>query len=452
MDDQRFDRISRVIASSTSRRGALKGIAAAIGGGALVSLFGVRPQRAAAAEPGEACLTNNDCTVGTCINSVCACEDPAEPWRGCSCSTGTEAPCGGGTLLCCATDDSGPGGPGVCTSSMTGCDPTGGECTADPGDSCTSNEDCCQGSCSEGGVCYCEDPSRPLIGCWCDPEAEGSCGDNTLVCCSVEGGGVCTSGSVGCNPTGECTSDPGGACTTDSDCCEGRCSEEGVCYCSDPARPWIGCSCNLGTEAPCGGTTAVCCPTTGSEMPGGVGVCTSDSVGCQVDECNAFAGGACESDADCCEGSCSEDGVCYCLDPAEPQRGCVCSTEIEDPCGSKTLLCCPVEDMTPGSGICTPDRLGCEPTGECGAKGDSCKQHDDCCGYLHCLEGVCSKPHHPHNPKPDSGGGTTTVPTLPSTGSGPQSDELSPWLGAAALAGAAAIAARKLQPNSQPEE
>jgi hypothetical protein len=183
-------------------------------------------------------------------------------------------------------------------------------------------------------------------------------------------------------------------------------------------------------------------------MPGGVGVCTSDSVGCQVDECTSFAGGACATDADCCEGSCSEEGVCYCLDPAEPLRGCACYTGTQDPCGEGSLVCCPVEDRPGSEGICTPDRLGCEPTGTCAGKGDACKHHDDCCGYLYCGDdGVCAKPHghHPDKPKPAGGSGAETVTTLPSTGSGPQTSEATPWIGAAALAGAAAIAASKLR-------
>jgi hypothetical protein len=456
MDDQRFDRISRVIATSTSRRSALKGIAAALGGGALAAMLGVRPERAAAqgtVPPGGSCETGDECTTGLCSEGgFCYCVDPAEPQRGCPCDPETEGSCGDNTLVCCATE-----GGGVCTPDRLGCDPTGGECSAEPGDTCEVDADCCTGTCM-GGFCACADPARPWIGCPCSTGTEAPCGGGTVLCCATGsepgGPGICTSGSVGCNPTGECTSDPGESCESDADCCEGRCSDEGICYCSDPARPWIGCACNLGTEAPCGGGTEVCCPTTGSELPGGIGVCTSGSVGCVVDECTAFAGGACESDDDCCEGSCSEDGVCYCLDPAEPLRGCSCHTGTQNPCGDDTLLCCPLDDVPGADGICTPERLGCDTTGTCGEAKDSCKHHDDCCGYLHCIEGVCTKPHKPDD-KPDhgggaKGGGTETVTTLPSTGAGPTAGDASPWLGAAALAGAAAIAARKLRPAADP--
>src|SRR6476469_3073293 len=116
MDDQRFDNLSRIIARSTTRRTTVKGIAAAIGGGVFAGVFGVRAQRAMAQElgPGSECTSNEDCTTWMCSaegesSGFCYCEDPARPWLGCDCDTGTEAPCGGGSLVCCATSNE-PGG------------------------------------------------------------------------------------------------------------------------------------------------------------------------------------------------------------------------------------------------------------------------------------------------------------------------------------------------------
>ena len=371
MDNQRFDRISRLIALSASRREALKGIAAIIGGGALVGATAriAGAQDTGEVPPGGSCTAGGDCTTGLCSEEgICYCVDPAEPLNGCPCTTGTENPCGADTLLCCATTET-PGGPGVCT-----------------------------------------------------PD------------------------SIGCNPTGECTAQPGDACEVDADCCQGSCSEEGVCYCEDPARPWIGCSCNTGTEAPCGGGTALCCPT--SDEPGGPGICTSSMAGCNpTGECTSDPGGSCTTDADCCEGSCSEDGVCYCVDPAEPLRGCPCTTGTEDPCGDNTLLCCPTSDVPGGPGICTPDRLGCDPTG-CHDEGESCEVHTDCCGDLICDSNTCISEQAPEpdvTPTPSSGGGSAPVTTLPSTGAGSGSSGGSQWIGVAALGGAAALAAKVLR-------
>jgi len=235
MDDQRFDNLSRIIARSTTRRTTVKGIAAVIGGGVFASVFGVRAQRAGAQEPGQPgdpCGEGVECVTGNCsaaVDGVCYCEDPAEPWRGCDCDTGTEAPCGGGSLICCATGDE-PGGAGICTSSSTGCNPTG-ECTADPGGECASDTDCCTGTCSDEGVCFCSDPDRPWIGCPCTTGTEDPCGGE--LCCptgSEPGGpGVCTSTMAGCETPGECTAEDD-ACSSSDECCDELiCLDSGVC-------------------------------------------------------------------------------------------------------------------------------------------------------------------------------------------------------------------------------
>jgi hypothetical protein len=149
------------------------------------------------------------------------------------------------------------------------------------GDDCTSGTECCSGLCSDSGVCYCEDPDRPVVGCDCDTGTQDACGGGTEICCattSTPGGpGVCTSSSVGCNPTGECAG-AGDSCSTNDDCCAGSCSADGICYCEDPDRPALGCPCTTGTESACGDSTLVCCSTGGD--PGAEGVCTSGSVGC----------------------------------------------------------------------------------------------------------------------------------------------------------------------------
>ena len=237
MDDQRFDNLSRIIARSTTRRTTVKGIAAVLSGGVVASVFGVRAQRAGAqgtGQPGDSCGEGVECVTGNCSSAedgVCYCTNPAEPWEGCDCQTGTEGPCGGGTLLCCATGDE-PGGDGICTSSMTGCDPTG-ECTSDPGGECETDADCCTGTCSDEGVCFCSDPDRPWIGCPCTTGTEGPCGGGTELCCptgSEPGGpGVCTSNMAGCETPGECTAS-GDACVSSDECCdELLCLDSGIC-------------------------------------------------------------------------------------------------------------------------------------------------------------------------------------------------------------------------------
>lgn len=231
---------------------------------------------------------------------------------------------------------------------------------ANPGDSCSADSDCCQGSCSEQGACYCQDPDRPVLGCSCDTGTENPCGATTLQCCpsgdTPGGAGVCTSSSVSCNPTGQCAN-PGDSCSADSDCCQGSCSEQGACYCQDPDRPVLGCSCDTGTENPCGTTTLQCCAT--GNTPGGPGICTSASVGCNPTGQCVYAGDACTADSDCCEGKCSQDGVCYCEDPDRPALGCGCNSGTEDPCGDENLICCPSSNEPGAHGTCASKSTGC---------------------------------------------------------------------------------------------
>ncbi len=91
MDGQKFDKLTRSLATGTSRRTLMK----LFGGATIAGVAGVavtQPQ-AAFAQEGTACVL------------------------------GTQNPCGENTFVCCATEETygTPGGAGVCTSGMTGC-------------------------------------------------------------------------------------------------------------------------------------------------------------------------------------------------------------------------------------------------------------------------------------------------------------------------------------------
>lgn len=201
MDNQRFDAITRAFASGTSRRKLLK----LLGGGAVAGALGTTvvqaPQASALGQatgllPGEDCMSNEECTSGLC-DVVCYCEDPAEPWLGCSCTTGTEGPCGGGSLLCCA-DSEGVGVPGTCTSASVGCEPQG-NCSA-PGENCEETGCCTLGECSASGFCLS-----------CTTGTQNPCGNlatefgGSWVCCPASGGAPGSTGT--CVEEGECISD-----------------------------------------------------------------------------------------------------------------------------------------------------------------------------------------------------------------------------------------------------
>lgn len=153
---------------------------------------------------------------------------------------------------------------------------------AAPGGECTTDADCAVGLCyvateGEPGVCYCEDPSRPVIGCPCTTGTQDPCYGTSAVCCAndVAAGagadGTCVSDSVGCNPTGECDALQT-MCESTGCCAEGtECGANGWCY-----------GCYSGTEDPCGpyneafGADYICC-TYGSTVVGAVGYCVAES-------------------------------------------------------------------------------------------------------------------------------------------------------------------------------
>lgn len=105
MDGQKFDKLTRSLATGTNRRTLLK----LFGGATVAGVAGVTLARSESAFAQE----------------------------GTGCTLGTENPCGDNTLVCCATEESygTPGGAGICTSGMTGCQASD-ECTSGTQDPC----------------------------------------------------------------------------------------------------------------------------------------------------------------------------------------------------------------------------------------------------------------------------------------------------------------------------
>lgn len=141
--------------------------------------------------------------------------------------------------------------------------------------------------------------------------------------------------------------------------------------CTDPDRPGVGCPCTTGTQNPCGDSTLLCCAT--GDMPGGPGVCTPSSVGCNPigpnppctgEGCPCATGtqNPCGGDLVCCPhdpgtpggpGSCREADNCNCT-----AEGCHCATGTQNPCDDG-LTCCPEQAGLPGGGGT------CQPADEC---------------------------------------------------------------------------------------
>ena len=139
--------------------------------------------------------------------------------------------------------------------------------SSQPGGECTTSDDCAVGDCyvaveGEPGVCYCEDPDRPVIGCPCITGTEDPCYGTTAVCCANEvaagagADGTCVSDSVGCEPIVDDTCQSG-----TQDACAAYNEAYGVEY--------------------------ICC-TYGAD-PGAAGVCVAESA-CVVEPPNTGAG------------------------------------------------------------------------------------------------------------------------------------------------------------------
>ena len=167
---------------------------------------------------------------------------------------------------------------------------------AEPGGECTTDDDCAEGSCyvateGEPGVCYCEDPSRPWVGCGCNVGTQSPCGGGTMLCCPYTSDpgsdGVCVHDSVGCEPTGTC-SEPGENCEQTGCCTVGSCSDSGWCT-----------GCISGTQGACAalseaiGADFICC-TAADSAPGAVGYCTEEDL-CVSEEPNTGAGTTAET-------------------------------------------------------------------------------------------------------------------------------------------------------------
>lgn len=248
---------------------------------------------------------------------------------GCPCTTGVQDPCGNASLTCCAGANTPPGGPGACITAATTCgapatptpmptlapaptdtpvpQPTQAPaCSANPGDACASDADCCVGSCGQG-VCYCVDPSRPVVGCPCTTGDASACGGRLALCCPTEPGaqaaGTCLSPMATCDARTGCRAD-GYACPTtctagqlcpqsEGGCCSNGCLDDGTC-----------------------GT-----------LPAPVAAC-------------ADGGAACAGNGDCCSGKCNSSGICYCTDPDRAPIGCPCTAGDANACAGRAELCC----------------------------------------------------------------------------------------------------------------
>jgi hypothetical protein len=286
MTDERFDRLTKLVSTSTTRRGLLKGAAAVALSGLVARVRGAGGQDAdarariqmACARLGQPCST----VKGTAGSLICC------PHLACDSDHVCCAPHNGSCLAdgdCCGDDicrpnPTGlgnrclpPGGVGAgcveqadCQANLT-CDLSSDLCLVAAGLPCVNNSDCVSGICDDAtGTC--------AGGCFADSAACLDAAD----CCS----GFCDPYTLTC--TAFCTGDTG-PCSANTECCSGMCDDlTGQCLASC-----------LPTGSACA-DSADCCS----------GLCDPYTLTCLVAD-----GGPCLNDPECASGLCDEyTGLC----------------------------------------------------------------------------------------------------------------------------------------------
>ncbi len=428
MDERRFDDMARSLAQNVSRRGALKGFAAAVGGGVL-SAMGLRSAEAKVRRVGQRCDGAGD-VCGLCTE----CKRSLPDWRGrramvCH-AVGVDPSCNETPCGVCEH--------GVCLKKQDRCE----DCeTCNRAFQCVSkcgrNHSCCNGTCKKGQTCcpserecdsgntccgvgeFCQD------GHCCAPCADGSCCplETTCtddgVCCPpdracghgiVSGAKECCAendicvdrhccpasqacGDVCCAANETCIDD---ACCPDAQVCNGQCCEKGqqcqngICCaaclsngnccsagsaCINPGIFSSNFCCDQSANTPCGdngdGTFEQCCSNHNEECCNGECV----AMGCCNQGQFRAAADVCCPNGPACDGNCCESGEQCCNGSciAEAQACCTPGTECGDGCCVDGEECCGGEckafcgDCPPSSTACTltDGTIVCCDSGQC---------------------------------------------------------------------------------------
>jgi hypothetical protein len=210
MDQERFDRMTRLFGSAASRRATLAGLAG-LAAGALPALAEQAAAKPGRKRPGP----EGPCGNGSRKRNICT--------RDKDCCTG---------ICNTAAGKTNKDGKGRCR-----CLPKGQTCTEDK--NCCGGRACVDGICGGGGggQCIPEGFTNICIGqgdVCCSPV---TCNSTAGACCSDVGGpcsvdaGCCLVGSIPmlvC-PSGTCCLPTGAQCVSGEPCCSGNCSGSFTC-------------------------------------------------------------------------------------------------------------------------------------------------------------------------------------------------------------------------------
>jgi hypothetical protein len=408
MDDKKFDGLTKLFGSGSSRRTILKGLLG-IGGATVtgtaaageVDARQVGGTRPTIPPPPPQTTTTTTTTAAPCPAGQGLC-----PNSTLCCPTGT---CGreGTTAVCCASPDLRTTSGECCASPLQRCDT---DCC--PGDSIcltrvwpegphieeetccpyaqTCDEQCCEGTCydPEGGVGPAQTGNPDFDRLCCPPEGTVCEGSEGTLCCE--------------GATPQCCLRAGVAVCVAADAC---CTDEDCTAFADPANCLDG-ICNTTTGA-CETATVENCPVGSSCCPGGDNLCCSEGFECCLRE--GFPPVCIDPDIQCCT-------TADCLrEPFDFDRGCVacpaqgpnahtcvernegevcgdgeCTTCYQGQCVDDDAQCTLECDVCyQGQCIDDPDPAACP--GEC----DECREglcvdlNANCTGCEICVDGTC---------------------------------------------------------------
>lgn len=325
---------------------------------------------------GACCAAGENCVDGACqapcstLGGTCqgeeqCCQDGVTACDGGTCCHGVEESCSTDSQCCSGrcrdgeTCCSPPGSP--CHNEGDCCTGELGDCTGvvnktcrclQPGQSCTSSQECCgtdvcvNGECKTG-VCIapqaaCRDS---LECCW---SGSTICSVPEFRCCRANAGACSAQGDCCAGETcqgGDCCRAAGQTCNSNTLCCPGLSCREGTCLPTCPLAAFpCGATC-CGSYQHCVAGTCQCVPLQGACDPANNLCCQSEETLCPASSlygnartCCRPQGGHCSSGADCCtkiedlkwsRDSCGNDGICggndaYCGSDAQCVGGLRC--------------------------------------------------------------------------------------------------------------------------------
>ncbi len=306
MDGQRFDALTRSLASSTSRRRLLRSLAAGTGaflGGLIVQSHADARHKGL----GVACNSSAECTQTggpvVCASNGIATDGALNCCRsqGGACSTGSHC-CGD---LICASN-------GITTDGAL-------NCCRNEGGPCTSGAGCCGALQCTAGVCRANTGGR----------VPGQECTSTSQCSQTGGVTICASNGISSDGALNCCRNAGGACANGYGCCGALTCTGGVCTGPVTVNRPLGAECTANGQCSQSGGT-VTCASNGITSDGALNCCRNEggvcaagahccgdlacaSNGISADgalNCCRNAGGRCSSGAGCCGALACTNGIC----------------------------------------------------------------------------------------------------------------------------------------------